>query len=975
MVTQPSTAAPARPAETAETWSGIRDIDIHIGEMSPGQQWPGGPYRVAEWVAIGVIGVPTLLWVDSHPAGTTLPALGVGVGLCVVTVVLMRLLLPKGRPSLSTRMVFARNMLRPPHVVSAARRDNAAAPRLRVDPSFAPPQRVEGNLVFTKGGVYAEFLVGGLSVWARPLDVHKRAATLTRNLGRYLPSGSLVRGLLVPDDHKAIMRAVVGSHTTNSAWIGQCKHWEPIIANPTGRDDEPEIVGGYRGPVRARFWLTVPVDAGTAGRTPLGQGKRALHWVMGRDKDSDTSIHHYAAVARMIVRALPDEFNIKPASPAQIAWYYKHRASLGVMQEPLPAPGVGPVSLAASDFPRTAFDEGDNARRPWWRPSLKPFVRVYDPDNPQHQSYQTFLTVEHFPESGVGFPRASYLHALLNVSTAASIEWVQHVNIRTPQDAKELNYRYSKNIKDQMRQRGRRGAEDDELRRKLSRTRVYTSHLNSNPAERELDHTVIIAVGAHSREVLDDAVKQIRQELDTVGIAVKRRRGAQALLWKAFNTGSENTCYLDEFRNPSTAEKWALFLPLISGRVGNAKGSPLAVDQTTMRPSIILHDPEGTARRNRNTGLAIVGDVGSGKSNRAKLSGYELILRGGRVVVFEPDTMAEWAKALQLVEGARFIDPTIGEWCFDPLIIFPEDVGGRIAAAHILPWIGLPHNSIQAKRYRRLLRPENRGKHGITSHRALLEYLRAQPGADDDELLLRLEGAQEDFPGFFDDQLPPYRPQDCPATVYLTGNLALPAAEDLTNADLYGQLSGPQRAGMAIYGLLIELEQTYMFDRRDVFDVMIFEECAELTAFPPTARIAHKITRRGRRHATGIWLITQDFRDLARMGDQFIVQKWIFRIQSSTLAAATLKWAGIDPDMYPELVTTLCEDTSPGSTADEDFLAECDDQAVEVGAVDPSRLGEGFCVDELGRPARVQFFGAPTHEQAEAFDSTALVAA
>ena len=264
--------APPRSVEKAETWSGIRDIDIQMGEAAPGQQWPGGPYRVPEWVAIAAIGGPTLWWIDTHPAGTTLPVLAVGAGLCVVTVTLMRLLLPKGRPSLSARLVFARNMVRPPHVISADPNDG-----LRVDPSFAPPDRVEGNLVFSKGGVYAEFLIDGLSVCMRSLDVHRRAATLTRNLGRYLPSGSQVRGLLVPEDQNAILRAMVGSHTDKPAWITQCKHWAPIIANPN-RAAEP-VGGGYRGPVRARFWLTVPVDAGTAGRTPLGQGRRAWDWV------------------------------------------------------------------------------------------------------------------------------------------------------------------------------------------------------------------------------------------------------------------------------------------------------------------------------------------------------------------------------------------------------------------------------------------------------------------------------------------------------------------------------------------------------------------------------------------------------------------------------------------------------------------------------------------------------------------------
>jgi hypothetical protein len=960
--------APPRPVEKAETWSGIRDIDIQMGEAAPGQEWPGGPYRGIEWVAIAAIAGPTLWWVDSQPSGTTLPVLAAGLVLCVVTVGLMRLLLPKGRPSLSARAVFFRNTIRPPHLITSQHRRSYK--QLRVDSSFDPPDRVEGNLVFTAGGVHAEFLIDGLSVNMRSLDVHRRAARLTRNLGRYLPSGSQVRGLLVAEDQNAIMRAMVGAHTTNPAWIGQCKHWVPIIAKAN-----KWVPTGYRGPVRPRFWLSVPVDAGTAGRTPLGQGRRAWDWVSGRDKDSSASIHHYAGVARAICAALPDEFHVRAASPAQIHWYRRHRAMLGVIHEPMPPSNTGPSSLSGGDFPSVAFDEGNNAQRPWWRPSLKALVRVYDPDDPAYtSSYQTFLTVEHFPETGLAFPRASYLNALLNVNTQASIEWTQHIYIRTPEDAQARNFRYTKNIKDQMRQRGHRGAENDELPRKLARTRAYTSHLNGNPAERELDHTVVIAVGADSPQVIDDAVKQVRQELDTVGIAVKRHRGAQALLWKAFNTGSENACPLDEFRNPTSAHKWSLFLPLVSGRVGNVRGSALAIDQTTMRPAVILHDPEGTARRNKNTGLAVIGDPGGGKSNRTKLSAYELILRGGRAVIFEPDTIAEWKRALTPIEGVRFIDPTTPQYLYDPLVIFPAHLAGRIAAAHILPWIGLSYDSILAKRYRRLLRPENRASKGITSHRALLDYLRSQPDADNDELLLRLETAQEDFPGLFDDHLPSYRPEDSPATVYLTGNLGLPGTEDLTKADLYAQLSGTQRAGMAIYGLLIELEQRYMFDRLDVFDVMIFEECAELLAFPTTARIAHKFTRRGRKHASGIWLITQDFRDLARMGDEFITQKWIFRVQDPELAYATLKWARIDPEMYPELVSALSEDTSPGSTADEDVFSdrgEWGGYVTEAGAVDRARLGEGFLVDELGRPARVQFFGAPTEEQAHAFDSTA----
>ena len=82
------------------------------------------------------------------------------------------------------------------------------------------------------------------------------------------------------------------------------------------------------------------------------------------------------------------------------------------------------------------------------------------------------------------------------------------------------------------------------------------------------------------------------------------------------------------------------------------------------------------------------------------------------------------------------------------------------------------------------------------------------------------------------------------------------------------------------------------------------------------------------------------------------------------------------PRYVPQLVSALSEDTSPGNTADEDVLSgdEWGHHVIEAGAVDPHRLGEGFAVDELGGPARVQFFGAPTPEQARAFDSTAAAA-
>ena len=63
----------------------------------------------------------------------------------------------------------------------------------------------------------------------------------------------------------------------------------------------------------------------------------------------------------------------------------------------------------------------------------------------------------------------------------------------------------------------------------------------------------------------------------------------------------------------------------------------------------------------------------------------------------------------------------------------------------------------------------------------------------------------------------------------------------------------------------------------------------------------------------------------------------------------------MDPQLYPEVAQSYYEDTSPAESADDE---DSDDDA--FGKVHPSRMGEGFIVDERGRRARCRFLGAPT---------------
>ena len=165
-------------------------------------------------------------------------------------------------------------------------------------------------------------------------------------------------------------------------------------------------------------------------------------------------------------------------------------------------------------------------------------------------------------------------------------------------------------------------------------------------------------------------------------------------------------------------------MPLTSDECGNSTGSPLAVNQNTNRPRIILHDPEGAARRNRNTGLAIVGEPGSGKSNRAKLSAVELALRGRSSESSTPASTASGTTAFRSFSGVQAIDPTRSDMSLDPLVIFPYEEAAAKAGDHILPVIGVDPRSIMRAQFEVALRPDNRERNGIRRMRDLIEYLR-----------------------------------------------------------------------------------------------------------------------------------------------------------------------------------------------------------------------------------------------------------
>lgn len=104
--------------EPAKVFTGIRDVPIYAGESSTGNRLPGGPYRTPELIAIGMIVMPALWWFRTHE-GSGFAVLGGAAVAAVVVTVILRMVLPKRRPSLSARVAFAMTTILPKHACGA----------------------------------------------------------------------------------------------------------------------------------------------------------------------------------------------------------------------------------------------------------------------------------------------------------------------------------------------------------------------------------------------------------------------------------------------------------------------------------------------------------------------------------------------------------------------------------------------------------------------------------------------------------------------------------------------------------------------------------------------------------------------------------------------------------------------------------------------------------------------------------------
>ena len=576
-------------------------------------------------------------------------------------------------------------------------------------------------------------------------------------------------------------------------------------------------------------------------------------------------------------------------------------------------------------------------------PSWKKTLRISHPDGDYPDSYQAILPVVDMPKAGIVFPGSEFLQALDDLDTGATFDFA--VNLVTLSREMEFvrNDRAKGNIDDQFTQRRDVRNGDAELIATSRQLAEYRRQLEANIDERPLQSAFLIAVGAPDEHTLDYSVKRLREELTGSGqIAIRHYRGAQTRLWAAFNPASPNhKTGVDQFAQPTTTKKWSRFVPFTSSMVGNTTGILLGFIRNNALSSAVLLDLPGTARRNHSPCLVCSGSLGYGKSYAAKRITRAEIQRGAQAFIVDPGT--EWKKALADVPNKAVIDMAGNQYSCDPLRIFAPNVAGGYWLDYMVPMMSLDPHSNGVARLRTILQPQARQRLAITSTAALMTYIASIQAPNDtdtrppqvvklaDDLAPILAALQSwatyDYTqAIFDATLPVPDLTTLDATIWLTGSLDLPTADEMITPHLYARMSDRKHASIAIYGMLVRLARVTFFANEHRFGLIVVEEAAALLNSRAGAEDAHLISRQTRKYYTGLLIITQNpIKDLALMGDEFITQQLIMPFENEDLARQVAAKVGIRLDDYPNIEEFFLAQPSPDEMRDPTAFDDLDD--------------------------------------------------
>lgn len=826
----------------------------------------------------------------------------------------------------------------------------------------SPALTMADNLMWTRSGaVWATWRLSPLPYGYRPAKDKLQARALHRMLVRSRLGESLLLGVAAGLDPAVVVeRMIEGIPLDESSdWAYEC------AATLESLDELPL---GQR-----LYFLSVPLRhaspwalAAESLRAAVADLQDAL--ALPRAGVSERELATRREQAAAIQKTIPAPFRAQPVTAAQLTWLHGHAQTRGLYLD-LDLPETSEANTTTADHQRTAaalrpalLDEGgrtdlDRTARSAWSPLHRKYLKVVNPDTPELTSYQVLLAMADVPADGMVFPGSEYLGRVDDAGVDA--DWAVRLHVRSRDEVARKNRKAVIGLNDQFQQReGELSTGPHDLYRSARDLTELQAKFDADSAEVEVEATTIFAVAAPDPDTASDRAAALISHYAAGDYKIVQPLGGQESLWWAMTPGTPAGRIVREFAQLTTSDNFAAAVPLTCTDLGDPTGPLLGLNISTGQTGVVHHDPAGAATRLDVSGsLAVAGELGAGKSVTLKKIAVDTVDRGGRFIAADRTNVGEWATMAASITNASVINILQPEVSLDPLRLFGQQTGARVAQSFLTPLLNLTPTSDLGICLAEVLDPDYLRRHELTSLGQLVQHLQADCTLPDAASLGRRVNvfARRDLGRVIFDPNLRALSLTARAIIFHTAGLELPEAEELRQEHLFNQMRLERIYGRAMYALIAAIARTICFARRDELALFVVDEAHHVTASPEGQQELRTFVRDGRKHQAAVALGSHD--PEADFGDEtlrgLIPTRILMRHRDKTLAQRGLRWLDLNPD-DEDLVELITQHTSP----------------VGADGVPEHRRGEALMRDATGNVGRIRVLQPALPSRREAINTT-----
>ncbi len=807
----------------------------------------------------------------------------------------------------------------------------------QIDTTLQPTTSVLGNLRRMRtGAIWADYQLTGLPYGYTSDERKYECLTHHKNLLRNLPNNAIIMAPIAAMDPDLILARAMSDTDVNAhpGWRAEC-------------EGKHEFFSTTVHPTERILILSIPVaEPDTAGE---------LTGISSRSRERDREEMRKAALkAAELVAQLPSVFGLTPLTAAQMVWLWNRAVSRGAAPQVFPTAVPSTVGSPAGAFATAEFDEdhrrGAGEIRRWRPSSFAPLLKITQPDRiGAAESWQTLLAIESFPLDGLQFPGSEFFTVADRID-GVDIDWAVRIHKTPREQAIAANNKKLKRLAEQL---GERDSEisfaSNTLFSQRDQLDEYTTLLETNDDEIQIQICPIFAVAATSRRECEAAALKLTQAFDRARIKVVAPLGGQRELFAAMNPGGANLRAVADFSHETISEYAAASVPCATTAVGDETGPIFALNLSGRRHQPVHLEWWREAVKDASPSVAFCGELGAGKTWGICTMMFDLVDVGGQFLAIDRTDQGEYAGPASTLRSHTIVDLMAPQWSLDPLRTFPNDIGVDKAVDLLTPLFGCTPDSPMGLTLGELLRPE----FGVRSIPELLALLQTgldrnqTPGgkplpAGWSELCRHLSywSGRRYAAAVMDPNLAPAN-LDAQAIVIRTNRVDVPTMEEINGRD---PLTPTKIFGRAIYGLSAEIGRQAFGANKKRVGAVVVDEAYHVTSTPTGLASVTRIVRDGRKDNTALILGSHDpVNDYpAQTALDLIRMRIVMRHTNENLARRSLDWLGIDPDRNPHIVRDLTKNTSPKG---------------HDNRVIPGREGEGYLRDARGAIGRIKILG------------------